>query len=127
VEEGVRGVTDDPPLVEWVVSGTIDRKKKLDGYLLSPHHPLGKHKARLWDSVFGFDQSDSEFLESAIRTQLNQAKPMERLGRPVRKWELVIPRFRGPNGNEGPVLTAWALPPDKDRPHLTTAYPIVGT
>ena len=117
---------DDPPLVEWFVSGTID-ENKLDSYLLSPHHPDGKHKARLWSSVFGFDQSDSELLESAIRTQLNQAKPMERPGGQVRRWQLVIPRFRGPNGNEGPVLTAWALEPGKDSPHLTTAYPIVGT
>ena len=119
-------MTDDPPPVEWFVSGTIARKK-LDGYLLSPHHPHGKHKARLWGSVFGFDRSDGELLESAIRTQLSQAEPTERLGGQVRRWELVIPRFHGPNGNEGPVLTAWALSPGKDRPHLTTAFPIVGT
>jgi hypothetical protein len=120
-------MTDDPLLIEWFVSGTIDRKKKLDAYLLSPYHPDGKHKARLWSSVFGFDHSDGELLESAIRTQLSQAEPTERLGGQVRRWELVIPRFRGPNGNEGPVLTAWALEPGKNRPHLTTAYPIVGT
>jgi hypothetical protein len=35
----------------------------------------------------------------------------------------VIPRFRGPNGNEHPVLTAWALEPGADHPHLTTAFP----
>jgi filamentous hemagglutinin len=118
-------MTDDPP-VEWFVSGTIERNK-LDVYLLSPHHPRGRHKARLWSSVFGFDRSDAELLESAIRTQLSQAEPTERFGGPVRRWELVIPRFRGPNGNEGPVLTAWALSPGKDSPHLSTAYPLVGT
>ena len=116
-------MTGDPPPVEWFVSGTIERNK-LDSYLLSPYHPLGKHKARLWGSVFGFDRSDSELLESAIRTQLNQANPTEKLGGPVRRWQLVIPRFRGPNGNEGPVLTAWALEPGKDSPHLVTAYPL---
>jgi hypothetical protein len=119
-------MTEDPPLVEWFVSGTIDTNK-LDGYLLSSHHPRGKHKARLWGSVFGFEWSDGELLESAIRTQLSQAEPTEKLGGQVRRWELVIPRFRGPNGNEGPVLTAWAHAPGKDSPHLTTAYPIVGT
>jgi filamentous hemagglutinin len=122
VAQGVPGMTDDPP-VEWFVSGTIERNK-LGAYLLSPHHPRGRHKARLWSSVFGFDQSDAEQLESAIRTQLSQAEPTERLGGLVRRWELVIPRFRGPNGNEGPVLTAWALEPGKDSPHLTTAYPL---
>jgi hypothetical protein len=119
-------MTDDPLSVDWFVSGTIERNK-LDTYLLSPQHPHGRHKARLWSSVFGFDQSDSELLESAIRTQLNQAKPTERPGGQVRRWQLVIPRFRGPNGNEGLVLIAWALEPGKDSPHLTTAYPLVGT
>ena len=116
-------MTDDPP-VEWFVSGTIERNK-LDAYLLSSHHPRGRDKARLWGSVFGFDQDDAELLESAIRTQLSQAEPTERLGGQVRRWKLVIPRFRGPNGNEGPVLTAWALEPGKNSPHLTTAYPLV--
>ena len=125
VAQSVPGMTDDPP-VEWFVSGTIERNK-LDVYLLSSHHPRGRHKARLWSSVFGFDRSNAELLESAIRTQLSQADPTERLGGPVRRWELVIPRFRGPNGNEGPVLTAWALSPGKDSPHLSTAYPLVGT
>ncbi|HET6659771.1 MAG TPA: hypothetical protein VFH16_07640 [Rubrobacter sp.] len=60
-------MTEDPPLVEWFVSGTIDTNK-LDGYLLSSHHPRGKHKALLWGSVFGFEWSDGELLESAIRT-----------------------------------------------------------
>jgi hypothetical protein len=119
-------MTDDPLSVDWFVSGTIERNK-LGAYLLSPHHPRGRHKARLWGSVFGFDQSDAGLLESAIRTQLSQAQPTERLGGPVRRWELVIPRFRGPNGNEGPVLTAWALEPGKDSPHLVTAYPLGGT
>jgi len=46
--------------------------------------------------------------------------------RTVRQWELLIPRFRGPNGNEGPVKTGWAHDPSNDRPYLSTAYPVVG-
>jgi hypothetical protein len=123
-------VNDDPPAVprsEWFASGTVDRGK-LENYLLSPSHPRGKHKARLWYSVFGFGQEDDgSLLERLIRTQVAQAEPVERPGGKVRRWELVIPRFRGPNANVGPVLTAWALAPGKDRPHLTTAYPLAGS
>jgi hypothetical protein len=45
----------------------------------------------------------------------------------IRRWELVIPSFRGPNVNVGPVLTAWALDPDvgEASPHLVTASPLV--
>ncbi len=121
------------PPVEWFAEGAID-PHKLDSYLLSEAHPVGRHKARLWRSVFGIGPDDADLLGALIRQHLPQArhdeKEARRIGdspeRLVRRWELVIPTFRGPNGREGPVLTAWALAPDAPRPHLTTAYPVVG-
>ena len=94
--------------------------------------PSGRHKLRLWQTVFGIGEGDAELLERLIREHLPQATPRERepvtrRGDPqtiFRRWELMIPRFRGPNGKEGPVLTAWALEPDRDLPHLTTARPL---
>jgi len=122
-----------PPSVEWFVDGTIE-ESKLEGYLLSLTHPVGRHKLKLWRSTFGLHEGDGELLERLIREQLVQATSKERPSkvisnprRIVREWELVIPRFRGPNGNEGPVLTAWAFDPLNDRPHLSTAYPIADT
>ncbi|MBA3390887.1 MAG: hypothetical protein H0U02_16285 [Rubrobacter sp.] len=120
------------PPVEWFTGGIIERRK-LEEYLLSPAHLDGKNKLRLWRSVFGIGEVDAELLEYLIRAYLPQAALEERKPtitweeppRMIRRWELVIPRFRGPNGNEGPVLTAWALVPGKDLPHLTTAYPLV--
>jgi hypothetical protein len=44
-----------------------------------------------------------------------------RLDEPDR--ELLIPDCVGPNGNVAPLLTAWALDPDNDLPHLSTAFP----
>ena len=120
-----------PVTVEWFVSGIIDIRK-LEGYLLSPTHPVGKDKLRLWQSVFGIGEGDGEILIRLIREQLVQATPTERpskvLGNPRRvllEWELLIPRFRGPNDNEGPVVTGWAFDPLNDRPHLSTAYPLL--
>jgi hypothetical protein len=112
------------PPVEWFASGVI-APTKLDGYLLSTTHPVGRHKACLWHSVFGLSRGDGQILEQLIREHLHQATPVEMMRTKVRRWELVIPRFRGPNGNEGLVLTAWALAPGNNRPHLTTAYPLV--
>lgn len=123
------------PPVEWFAEGIIDRERKLSGYLLSSTHPEGKNKLRLWRSVFGIDEGDAELLERLIREQLEQAEPKEQASKPppegssevIRKWELVIPRFRGPNDNTGPVLTAWALDPDVGQasPHLVTAFPLL--
>ena len=120
-------MSENPPTAEWFAGGIVV-PRKLDDYLLSPTHPKGRHKARLWSSIFGLSQNDGRLLEQLIREQLHQAEPVEReKTKANRRWELVIPRFRGPNGKEGPVLTAWALEVGKSRPHLTTAYPIAHT
>ncbi len=118
------------PTAEWFADGIIE-ERKLNEYLLSPTHPIGKHKLRLWRSVFGVHEDDGKLLKRLLREQLTQALPRERLskvvGNPrriVREWELVIPHFRGPNGNEGPVITGWAFDPLNERPHLSTAHPI---
>lgn len=71
-------------------------------------------------------------LEDLIRGQLDQAAIVgkeptafgEDPSKSARRWELIIPRFVGPNDNVAPVLTSWALNPGDARPHLTTAYPI---
>lgn len=123
----------ETPTAAWFASGIIERRK-LEEYLLSPTHPDGRNKLRLWRSIFGIQEGDAELLEYLIREQLSQAEPQERepvtergdLSKSFRRWELVVPRFRGPNGNVGPVLTAWALDPDRDLPHLTTARPLGG-
>ena len=130
----MRGPPSSPP-VEWFANGIIDRERKLSSYLLSPTHPRGCHKARLWHSVFGVGEGDAELLERLIREQLFGAgvSPEEREPvttredppRLVPRWEIVIPNFVGPNGSSGPVLTAWALEPGANRPHLTNAYPLV--
>jgi hypothetical protein len=89
----------------------------------------------LWRSVFGIGEGDAQLLERLIRDQLLQAQPKEQEGKTppeglpevIRRWELVIPSFRGPNGNFGPVLTAWALDPDVSdaSPHLVAAFPLL--
>ena len=112
------------PPVEWFASGRID-PEKLENYLLSPTHHVGRYKARLWKSVFGLELGDCSVLERLIREQLGQGTPERKAGGVVRRREIVIPRFRGPNGNEHAVKTAWALEPGADRPHLTAAFPEV--
>lgn len=119
-----------PPSVSWFVQGEIDRRK-FEDYLLNPEHPDGRHKLRLWSSMLGIGQADTDLAISLIREQLPRAAVKERPGVPIRglgqtipRWELVIPDFRGPAG-EAPVLTAWARDPRAAGPHLTTAFPLV--
>lgn len=125
-----RGEGPEEPNIEWFKSGTFERSK-FDQFLLSPTHPKGKHKSRWLSSTYGFKQGDGELMERLIREQLDQAEEIREKD-PVldaddpslayRLWEIVIPRFRGPNGNVQPILTAWALDPRRDKPHFTNAY-----
>ena len=125
------GRSFEHPNARWFAGGIIERRK-LEAYLLSPTHPDGKNKLRLWRGAFGVKEGDAELLERLLREHLPQATPKEREPaisredppKTFRRWELVIPRFRGPNGNVVPVLTAWALDPERSLPHLTTARPL---
>jgi len=105
---------------------------KLERYILSPLHPKGQHKAKLWRSVFGLESGQGLLLARLIFDQLDQVEAIEERepkgheedpSRLTRRFTLDIPRFRGPNGNVAPVRTNWALDPDKDEPHLGTAFP----
>lgn len=116
------------PDLDWFLSGTID-VSKLEKYTLSPLHPDGQHKARVWRSVFGIESGDGELLARLIMEQLVHAKIKESTPKPfdedpsklARRFRLDIPRFRGPNGRVARVRTDWALHPDNERPHLGTA------
>ena len=105
---------------------------KLEHYILSPLHPKGQHKARRWHSVFGLGPGQGLLLARLIFDQLAQVGAIEEKepavhrenpSRLTRRFTLDIPRFEGPNGNVAPVRTNWALDPDKDEPHLATAFP----
>jgi hypothetical protein len=116
--------------VAWFRSGAIS-VSKLEHYTLSPLHPTGQHKAKLWRSVFGLGPGQRLLLARLIFEQLTQVKAIEEReprvheedpSRLTRRFTLDIPRFKGPNGNVAPVRTNWALDPDKDEPHLATAF-----
>jgi hypothetical protein len=115
--------------VDWFLSGTID-VSKLDSYTLSLLHPKGRTQARVWRSVFGLERGDGHLLASLIKEQLVQVEEIkerkpktftEDPSKQARRFTLDVSQFRGPNGNVARVRTNWALDPDKERPHLSTA------
>ncbi len=129
-EEGGELHGPDQPDHEWFASGTVDMRK-FDEYLLCPTHRVGKGKLKKWESAFGIGEGDGQLLWNLIGQQLWKAEIIEHEPEPhpeapdrvLRLWELNIRDFEGPNGNMANVQTAWALDPDRDLPHLVTAYP----
>jgi uncharacterized protein DUF6883 len=46
---------------------------KLEGYILSPEHPRGKHKARVFASALGIHRSDAGYLEVSVLEAIQTA------------------------------------------------------
>jgi hypothetical protein len=95
-------------------------RSKLAEYALDPLHAEGQHKARVFRSALGFEQSNWEDLKNAILTELpyNEAV-FKSEGKYGKKYEVVLP-ITGPNGNTTDVITAWIIRPDTDFPSLVT-------
>jgi hypothetical protein len=95
-------------------------RSKIEGYALNPASDAGRHKARVFKSALGFDQSNWELLKQRILDELpyHEARQKE-----TRQWGtsyVVDLPIEGPNGNIAEVRTAWMVKTGTDHPSLTT-------
>lgn len=94
---------------------------KLRHYLLSTSHPVGRFKARFFESL-GYLADNWERLEADIRDLIAAAE-----ARPSEKTEYgakfeVQGTITGPNGRSAEVLTVWIILTGEDVPRFITAY-----
>ncbi len=94
---------------------------KIIGYLLSPSHPVGRFKARVFTAV-GFDEANADAFILEVRriaAEGEVAKTEEtRFGR-----KYTVPgELRGPSGNLQ-VLTAWFQATGASSVRLVTVRP----
>jgi hypothetical protein len=115
------------PGAEWFAAGRVDRRK-FDEYLLDPEHPDGRHKLRLWRSVFGVGEGEGRLLERLIREQIGRGIVTEKPPRTdLRRFEVLIEDFETAKNTE-PMITAWVSEHGDWRritPRFITAYPVV--
>lgn len=105
----------------------IIEEAKLVGYSLNPAHPVGGHKARVFQSALGFNQENWQELESEIRTKLPYypATKLDETSFGI-KFSVYLP-ITGPNLRTVEVLTVWQYDKDiegneSDVPRLITTY-----
>ena len=95
---------------------------KLQDYLLSPSHPVGRFKAfffaTLGYTARNWDVLQSELLQVA-RTQDSESVEQSAYGE---KFELRA-TLVGPNGRSSDIITVWIVRGDEDFPRFVTAYP----
>ena len=95
---------------------------KLERYSLEPMHPRGKHKAIVFKSALGFDQSNWATLKQSIFDELPYhqatATKEDSWGK---RYKVVLP-IRGPNGNTTDVVVAWIIKAGTDYPSLDSTW-----
>lgn len=97
------------------------KPEKLKEYSLDPSANRGRHKARVFKSVLGFDQSNWELLMESIKSELPYHEAVFKEEDEHGKRYTVILPLTGPSGATADVLTGWIVEPGSDHPRLTTA------
>ena len=97
---------------------------RFSNYILSPSHPKGMHKARVFSRLLGLELEDAGYLRRAILEGLKTSAVLAvREGHGEDTWNCEVEILvLGKNGITLPVTTAWeaTLPPKP--PRLLTAY-----
>ncbi|MGL6226914.1 MAG: DUF6883 domain-containing protein [Thermoguttaceae bacterium] len=101
--------------------------EKINGYVLNFNHPVGKHKARAFEKILGYNQSNSESLVSQIQACVDKCSALPgKKDAYGQRYEVNIP-IKGPNGSTAIVRTGWIIRTDSNQPELITVYIKDGT
>jgi hypothetical protein len=95
---------------------------KLQGYLLSTAHPIGRFKAAFFARL-GYTSINWQALDRALREQhLTQPARLVETTRHGRKFEIRA-ILKGPSGQTAVVLSGWMIRTSDSVPRFVTAYP----
>lgn len=95
---------------------------KIDEYVLNPWHREGRHKARVFESVFGITMASKEILVDALIAAIQNSDDAEFHGHNGH-GDIYVLRFplRTAQG-AAMVLSAWIIRDGEDFPRLVTCY-----
>jgi hypothetical protein len=96
-------------------------REKVEGYLLSPVHSVGRHKAVFFNSL-GYRASEWERLADDLQAFASgDAREMEETEYGVKSD--VRGAITGPSGRSAVIVTAWIVLRGEDFARLVSAYP----
>jgi hypothetical protein len=99
----------------------IDRGK-LQDYLLSPTHPVGRFKARFF-AALGYSSEGWRELAADLRGQHLAASTEPPESGPHGQTFTIRAILKGPNGQSAVVRSVWFIATGTDVPRFVTAYP----
>ena len=95
--------------------------RKIEDYCLSPAHPRGRHKARVFREALGLGQSDAGWLREALLDGSRQGDAIElaidNLGS---RWRVDVPVTR--QGKRVVVRTVWIVRRGEKVPRFVTCW-----
>lgn len=94
---------------------------KIREYLLSPSHPVGRFKARFFQSL-GYTADDWELLREAL-LKLAREGEAEELPSPYGKKFRVVGSLSADSATDARIVTIWMLASRDPIPRFITAYP----
>jgi hypothetical protein len=98
-------------------------ERKLRDYCLSPTHPYGKHKAKLFKRILGITHNHSDILHAALlKAAADLDATATRDNGFGQLYEMTF-EMTGPT-ETAPVLCVWITLRGEDFPRLVTCYPI---
>ena len=99
----------------------IDRSK-LEDYLLSASHPVGRFKAHFFAKL-GFSAERWDLFDKALREQ-HLTQPVHSGGADEFGRSFAIRAIlKGPTGASAAVISVWHIRTGEEHPRLVTAYP----
>jgi RHS repeat-associated protein len=94
--------------------------RKLTEYALDPKSDVGSHKARVFKSALGYDQSNADDLMKQIYDKLPESQAtVGKLDNYGQRYTVDLD-ITGANGNVATVRTGWIIGSKSDSPRLTT-------
>lgn len=94
---------------------------KLVGYCLSPEHPEGRHKARVFQSVLGLGPAQADILKKALREAAAE-ESAERAGTTPYGDLYVVDFIMQVGGRTAPVRSVWIIRGGEAVPRLVSCY-----
>lgn len=99
----------------------VDEAKVRD-YLLSPTHPVGRHKARVFEAA-GYRQATWELLHADLVALAQFIEVSETSIDQHGQRFVGTGILNGPTGEPLPIVTVWLISSADRAPRLITAYP----
>ena len=94
-----------------------NKPEDTDGCIL-----VGKNKAKVFESVLGYNQSNSDDLLAQVKQKLPSSNSVLGKSDQFGQRYTVDMQITGPNGNTATVRTGWIIKPDSTTPEMTTIY-----